>query len=298
MVTVCPPAARTRLVRSSQPVTGSPSRATMTSPGRSPAAAAALRGSPGAQARCPPVAGSASHSATAHGLTDSTVGAVRLSLSKSLIGANANTPHSSAKPSTKCTAEPAPITIVRFHTGYRHIARCCWPSGTSSSCGVIPTILTKPPTGSALIPYSVSPRRNDHRVGPNPTKYRVASMPNAFAVPRWPASWRQIDTTMPRANRTTPTANSIGSATLQPLPSPAGRAVGSHLAGRPSGDLPHAGTRPRLGSVDLLDRTRFGQFRRTLEHPRHRVDDAQERQPVRQERGHALLVGRVVDRRP
>jgi hypothetical protein len=33
-----------------------------------------------------------------------------------------------------------------------------------------------------LIPYSVSPRVVDHTVGPNPTKYRVAFMPNHFAV--------------------------------------------------------------------------------------------------------------------
>ncbi len=41
----------------------------------------------------------------------------------------------------------------------------------------MPTILTKPPAGMALTPYSVSPRWRDHRVGPKPTKNCVAFMP-------------------------------------------------------------------------------------------------------------------------
>jgi hypothetical protein len=39
-----------------------------------------------------------------------------------------------------------------------------------------------------LIPYSVSPRLNDQIVGPNPTKYRVACMPNVLAITKWPVS--------------------------------------------------------------------------------------------------------------
>ena len=38
-------------------------------------------------------------------------------------------------------------------------------------------ILTKPPAGIALTPYSVSPFVRDHNVGPNPTKNFVAFMP-------------------------------------------------------------------------------------------------------------------------
>jgi hypothetical protein len=90
--------------------------------------------------------------------------------------------HSTTKPRTKWVTEPADITIVRFHTGYRHIARGSSAGATSSSCGVIPTIFTKPPSGIALSPYSVSPRRNENRVGPKPAKYRVTFMPNALAV--------------------------------------------------------------------------------------------------------------------
>jgi hypothetical protein len=40
----------------------------------------------------------------------------------------------------------------------------------------------------ALMPYSVSPRVNDHSVGPKPTKNFEAFMPKALAVAKWPAS--------------------------------------------------------------------------------------------------------------
>ncbi|COW34318.1 Uncharacterised protein [Mycobacterium tuberculosis] len=43
-------------------------------------------------------------------------------------------------------------------------------SGSSSSTGVMPAMSQKPPSGTALTPYSVSPRRVDHNVGPKPTK--------------------------------------------------------------------------------------------------------------------------------
>ena len=69
----------------------------------------------------------------------------------------------------KWVIEPADITMVRFHTGKRHMARG-WSAGSmSSSCGVIPTILQKPPSGIHASPYSVSPRRNENTFGPNPT---------------------------------------------------------------------------------------------------------------------------------
>ena len=64
---------------------------------------------------------------------------------------------SSTNPMMKWVTEPAAITIVRFHTGNRHMARSSSPGSTSSSCGVMPTILTNPPSGIALTPYSVSP---------------------------------------------------------------------------------------------------------------------------------------------
>ena len=49
-------------------------------------------------------------------------------------------------------------------------------------------ILTKPPNGRALIPYSVSPRQVDQMVGPKPTKNLVTFMPNFLAVAKCPAS--------------------------------------------------------------------------------------------------------------
>src|SRR5207249_8374963 len=122
--------------------------------------------------------------ATTHGATEIVAGC-RVMSSASGFGTPTRNrvSHNTTKPSTKWVAEPALITTVRFQRGYRHIARG-WSAGTtSSSCGVIPTIFTKPPSGIALSPYSVSPRRNDHRVGPNPAKYRVTFIPNALAVP-------------------------------------------------------------------------------------------------------------------
>jgi len=47
---------------------------------------------------------------------------------------------------------------------------------------VMPVIFTNPPSGRALTPYSVSPRRNDQMVEPKPTKNWVACMRNALAV--------------------------------------------------------------------------------------------------------------------
>ena len=105
--------------------------------------------------------------------------------------------------SAKWVADPATSTTVRCHRGNRQKARWLSAAGTSSS-GVIPMILTKPPAGKALTPYSVSPRRNDQIVGPKPAKYCVAFMPKRLAVSRCPASCRQTDTKMPRAKIRTP----------------------------------------------------------------------------------------------
>jgi hypothetical protein len=46
----------------------------------------------------------------------------------------------------------------------------------------------------ALIPYSVSPRRNDQRRGPKPTKNSSTLIPNHLATPKWAASWMTITT--------------------------------------------------------------------------------------------------------
>ncbi len=70
---------------------------------------------------------------------------------------------------TKCMNDPAASTISRCQPGARRKERSS-SSGSTSSSEVIPTILTNPPTGRALMPYSVSPRQVDHSVGPNPMK--------------------------------------------------------------------------------------------------------------------------------
>ena len=59
--------------------------------------------------------------------------------------------------------------MSRCHPGARRNERGS-SAGSTSSMDVIPTILTNPPTGKALMPYSVSPRCVDHTVGPKPTK--------------------------------------------------------------------------------------------------------------------------------
>ena len=76
----------------------------------------------------------------------------------------------------KCTVEPAASTTARWRAGWRQNARGS-SAGSTSSSEVIPTILTNPPAGMALTPYSVSPRRRDQTVGPKPTKNCVAFMP-------------------------------------------------------------------------------------------------------------------------
>ena len=74
-----------------------------------------------------------------------------------------STPMPSASPkmstaaSTKCMNDPAPSTISFCQPGARRNERGSSSSSTSST-DVMPVILTKPPSGSALMPYSVSPR--------------------------------------------------------------------------------------------------------------------------------------------
>ena len=70
---------------------------------------------------------------------------------------------------TKCMNDPAASTISRCQPGARRKDRAS-SSGSTSSIEVMPTILTNPPSGSALMPYSVSPRQVDQIVGPKPTK--------------------------------------------------------------------------------------------------------------------------------
>src|SRR6266542_4474487 len=63
-----------------------------------------------------------------------------------------------------------------------------YSSGVGSWKGFIPAMRTYPPAGMAFTPYSVSPRRNDHRRGPKPMKNSSILMPNSLAEKKWPAS--------------------------------------------------------------------------------------------------------------
>ncbi len=54
------------------------------------------------------------------------------------------------------------------------------------------------------MPYSVSPRRFDHRVRPKPTMYWLTLKPNSFAGTRWPTSCSAIDASRTIANATMP----------------------------------------------------------------------------------------------
>jgi hypothetical protein len=69
---------------------------------------------------------------------------------------------------------------------------------------VMPVIFTNPPSGSALMPYSVSPRLVDQIVEPKPTKNWVAFIPNAFAVAKWPASCSMTEMSRATTKMSTP----------------------------------------------------------------------------------------------
>ncbi len=70
--------------------------------------------------------------------------------------------------------------------------------------GYMPIMDTKPPSGMALKPYSVSPFLRDQSVGPKPIMYLVTRTLNSLAGSRWPTSCRAMDTAMPIATKTTP----------------------------------------------------------------------------------------------
>src|SRR5215467_6888931 len=105
-------------------------------------------------------------------------------------------------------------------------------------------------------------------------------MPKRLAVSMWPASCKQTEPRISRANRTTPSASNDS----RPF------CHGRHTR-------PGMRPRPGLGREDVFDGTWFVVVRRVGQYRLERVDDAEERQPAVGERGHQLLVGRVVDGR-
>ena len=58
----------------------------------------------------------------------------------------------------------------------------------ASSSGPSPSILTNPPSGIAASTYSVSPRMNPSKVGPNPIENFSTFTPFHFASRKWPSS--------------------------------------------------------------------------------------------------------------
>ena len=162
-----------------QLLTGLPSKAITLSPGCSPAS---LAGDGWSDAVQMPLSSWVTLAATQELIVPSWV---VLSFSMPMPSAR---PKISKKASTKCMNEPAQSTMIRCQAGWRRndLGSSAGSSTSSSEC--IPMILTKPPNGRALIPYSVSPRQVDHRVGPKPTKNLVTFMPNFFAVTKCPVS--------------------------------------------------------------------------------------------------------------
>ena len=68
----------------------------------------------------------------------------------------------------------------------------------------MPTSLTYPPSQMALMPYSVSPRRKDHSLGPKPMKYSGTLTPKHLAGIMCPSSWRATDRPIPIMRTTIP----------------------------------------------------------------------------------------------
>src|SRR5689334_6052560 len=188
-------------------------------------------------------------------------------------------PKISRKASTKCMNEPAQSTRMRCQPGWWRNERGSSAGSSTSSSECIPMILTKPPTGSALMPYSVSPRLVDQMVGPKPTKYLVHFMPNFLASTKWPVSCSITEKSKATRKMTHP-IRSIRSS----FPSPYELCV--QFPGPPAGPVVHGqhvrhGGDGRAGGVMLRD------------YPCHGVNNARKADPSRLEVRHARLVRRV-----
>src|SRR6266487_3386304 len=144
----------------------------------------------------------------------------------------------------------------------------------------MPAILQNPPSGSSLMPYSVSPRRNDQMVVPNPRKNRSTFMPNSLAVAKWPPSCRKIATIRATTNSRTPNRLLIRSP---------GR---EQILDQCTGAAP-------CGSLRRQNRIQIepGGWRMRREDLSDHLGDAGKRDAAGQERRHGFLVGGVHDRR-
>ncbi len=68
----------------------------------------------------------------------------------------------------KFMSGPAAMVTLRFQIAFLWYTRSPVPSGTSSS-GIMPLILQKPPSGMMPMPYSVSPQVRRRAAGGKPT---------------------------------------------------------------------------------------------------------------------------------
>ena len=115
---------------------------------------------------------------------------------------------------------PAPMTVRRFQGAAAASER--GSVGSSS-----PIIRTKPPMGSQLIVYSVSPRRNDRPLmrGGKPMPNSSTLMRNAFAARKCPSSWMTTRGTRRAAKisaerRTSTISKAARKVTRRPPPEP------------------------------------------------------------------------------
>src|SRR6266540_769687 len=142
---------------------------------------------------------------------------------------------------------------------------------------------TYPPRGKALTPYSVSPRRNAHRRGPNPTKNSSTLILNAFATAKCAASWMRITRRMATTNTTIPTVPDISGSSedgSRREKLPRGEQLGGPAAGPGVGPLQAHHRHDRRGLVLVDDR-------------RDHLADPGEGDPAVEEHHDRDLVGRV-----
>ncbi len=111
--------------------------------------------------------------------------------------------HSAARASEISWAKSPVLDLRTVTTRLPSASYSIFPA-CSSSGGSMPTILTYPPSGMALMPYSVSPRCLLQTVGPKPMKYCVTFPPNALAGIMWPSSCNPIEARIASTKATTP----------------------------------------------------------------------------------------------
>src|SRR5215203_2239338 len=131
----------------------------------------------------------------------------------------------------------------------------------------------------ALMPYSVSPRRREKTVGPKPTMNCGTRMPYFRAHMKWPSSWNPIEKSRPIAKAAMPR-------TVSRIP----------LSSASGDDAPGVLPGPLLRGQHVLDAGGCAEVRRVVEGTRDQIENASERQAIRPESGHRLLVRRVVER--